>query len=235
MFLTFLQINVSNDTAQVVTQAAEQIQQNGLSFWELSLKGGWIMVPILLLSVLAVYIFFERYFVIQKASKMDNHFMEQITHLIKDGKIGEALSYCDGYQHPVARMIKKGISRIGRPLNDINAAIENVGKLEVAKLEKGLTTVATTAGAAPMLGFLGTVMGMIRAFYDMASVEGGNINVSLLSNGIYTAMVTTVAGLIVGILAYLAYNFLVAKVEKVVNKLEVSTMEFMDVLNAPAE
>lgn len=235
MFFTVLQINVANDTAQAVTQAAEQVQQSGLSFWELSLKGGWMMIPILLLSVLAVYIFFERYFVIQKASKIDGHFMEQITHLIKDGKIGEALSYCDGYQHPVARMIKKGVSRIGRPLNDVNAAIENVGKLEVAKLEKGLTTVATTAGAAPMLGFLGTVMGMIRAFYDMASVEGGNISVSLLSNGIYTAMVTTVAGLIVGILAYLAYNFLVARVEKVVNKLEVSTMEFMDILNAPAE
>jgi len=235
MFLTFLQINVANDTAQVVTQAAEQMQKGGLSFWELSLKGGWMMLPILLLSILAVYIFFERYFVIQKASKMDNHFMEQITQFIKDGKIGEALSYCDGYQHPVARMIKKGISRIGRPLNDVNAAIENVGKLEVAKLEKGLVTVATTAGAAPMLGFLGTVMGMIRAFYDMASIEGGNISVSLLSNGIYTAMVTTVAGLIVGILAYLAYNFLVAKVEKVVNNLEVSTMEFMDILNAPAE
>lgn len=235
MFLSLLQINVVNDTAQAVTQVAEQAQQSGLSFWELSLKGGWMMVPILLLSVLAIYIFFERYFVIQKASKMDNHFMEQITRFIKDGKISEALSFCDGYNHPVAHMMKKGISRIGRPLNDVNTAIENVGKLEVVKLEKGLTTVATTAGAAPMLGFLGTVMGMIRAFYDMASVEGGNINVSLLSNGIYTAMVTTVAGLMVGILAYLAYNFLVARVEKVVNKLEVSTMEFMDVLNAPAE
>ncbi len=235
MLFTLLQINVANDTAMAVNQVAEQAQQNGLSFWDLSLKGGWMMIPILLLSVIAIYIFFERYFVIQKASKMDNHFMDQITNFIKDGKVSEALTYCDSYQHPVARMIKKGISRIGRPLNDVNAAIENVGKLEVAKLEKGLTTVATTAGAAPMLGFLGTVMGMIRAFYDMANVEGGNISVSLLSNGIYTAMVTTVAGLIVGILAYLAYNFLVARVEKVVNKLEVSTLEFMDVLNAPAE
>jgi len=235
MLSFLLQINVVNDTAQAVVQTAEKVQQDGLSFWELSLKGGWMMIPILLLSILAIYIFFERYFVIQKAAKLDEHFMMQITHLIKEGKINEALSYCDGYHHPVSRMIKKGISRIGRPLNDVNAAIENVGKLEVTKLEKGLTTVATAAGAAPMLGFLGTVMGMIRAFYDMASVEGGNINVSLLSNGIYTAMVTTVAGLIVGILAYLAYNFLVARVEKVVTKLETSTMEFMDILNAPAE
>ncbi len=234
--MIFLQINVVQDTVQTVSQIAGDVAtKEGLSFWDLTLKGGWMMVPIALLSVLAIYIFIERYLVINKASKLDQHFMEKIKDYIKDGKINDALKYCDTYEHPLARMIKKGILRIGKPLNDINAAIENVGRLEVAQLEKGLATLATTAGAAPMLGFLGTVMGMIRAFYDMANVEGGNISVQVLSNGIYTAMVTTVAGLIVGILAYLAYNYFVAKVDKVVTQLEAATIDFMDLLNAPAE
>jgi len=232
--MVLLQINVAADTVATITEITSNSVNEGLSFWELTLKGGWMMVPILLLSVIAVYIFVERFIVIRAVNKHDTHFMERIKDYIKEGKIDEALKYCDNFDHPISRMIKKGILRIGKPLNDINAAIENVGKLEVAKLEKGLATLATVSGAAPMLGFLGTVMGMIRAFYDMASVEGGNISVQVLSNGIYTAMVTTVAGLIVGIIAYLAYNFLVAKVEKIVNQLESSTIEFMDLLNAPA-
>jgi len=235
--MVLLQINVVKDTVQTVSEIAGQAagKAEGLSFWDLTLKGGWIMLIILLLSVLAVYIFVERYIAISKVNKIDNHFMEKIKDYIKEGKIDDALKYCDTYNHPVSRMIKKGILRIGKPLNDINAAIENVGSLEVAKLEKGMATLATVAGAAPMFGFLGTVMGMIRAFYDLANVEGGNISVQLLSNGIYTAMVTTVAGLIVGILAYLAYNFLTAKIENVVNQLEAATIEFMDLLYAPAE
>ena len=203
-----------------------------MSYWELALKGGWVMLPIIVLSFIAVYIFFERFFAIRRASVMDINFMNRIKDYIHDGKIESAHALCQSMSNPVARMIEKGISRIGRPLNDVNAAIENVGRLEIYKLEKGLPTLATVAGAAPMIGFLGTVMGMVRAFYDMSNA-GNNIDVALLSNGIYTALITTVAGLIVGIVAYFAYNILVANVEKVVNKLEANTTEFMDLLNEP--
>ena len=200
-----------------------------ISFFDLALKGGWVMLPIVLLSVVAVYIFFERYFAIKKASQIDTNFMNRIRDYIHDGKVDNALTLCQSYSNPTSRMIEKGINRIGRPLADINGAIENTGKLEIYKLEKGLPTLATVAGGAPMIGFLGTVMGMIRAFVDMSSA-GNNIDVSLLSRGIYTALITTVAGLIVGIVAYFAYNILVANVEKVVNKLEASTTEFLDLL-----
>ena len=231
-------MNMISTIQQVTPQTIESMQPAGatgeetLSFIELAMKGGWVMIPILLLSVIAVYIFFERYFVIIKASQENIDFMNRIRDYIHDDKIESALALCQSVYSPVARMIEKGIQRIGRPLNDINVAIENVGKLEIYKLEKGLPTLATVAGAAPMIGFLGTVMGMIRAFYNM-SMAGSNIDVSLLSDGIYTAMVTTVAGLIVGILAYFAYNILVAKVEKVVFRLEAITSAFMDLLNEP--
>ncbi|OFX86764.1 MAG: biopolymer transporter ExbB [Bacteroidetes bacterium GWF2_33_16] len=205
-----------------------------LSFWEMAMKGGWIMIPIVLLSFVAVYIFFERFFAIKKASQTDINFMNKIKDYIHDDKIESALALCQSTNSPVSRMIEKGLQRIGRPLNDINAAIENVGNLEITKLETNLPTLATVSGAAPMIGFLGTVMGMIQAFYSM-SMAGNNIDVSRLADGIYTAMVTTVAGLIVGILAYLAYNILVAKVEKVVFQLEANTSEFMDLLNEPVE
>lgn len=229
-FLMFLQINV---TDSISTEAAEAGELK-LSYWEMALKGGWIMIPIVILSIVAVYIFIERYFAIKKASQTDINFMNRIKDYIHDDKIDSALALCQSTQSPVARMIEKGIQRIGRPLNDINAAIENVGNLEISKLEKNLPALATVSGAAPMIGFLGTVMGMIRAFYDMSNA-GNNIDVGLLSNGIYTAMVTTVAGLMVGIIGYLAYNILVAKVEKVVFQLEANTSEFMDLLNEPVE
>jgi biopolymer transport protein ExbB len=224
--LIFLQVSVAD------TAAADMAGEIRMSYWELAMKGGWVMLPIILLSVIAVYIFFERFFAIKKAAQIDTNFMNRIRDYIHDGKVENALTLCQSYANPTARMIEKGIQRIGRPLEDINGAIENTGKLEVYKLEKGLPTLATVAGGAPMIGFLGTVMGMIRAFYDM-SMAGSNIDVSLLSNGIYTALITTVAGLIVGIVAYFAYNILVARVEKVVNKLEVNTTEFLDLLNEP--
>jgi biopolymer transport protein ExbB len=206
--LILLQISLSENLNNL-----EPLQQGELtmSYWELAFKGGWVMIPILVLSIVAVYIFFERYFAIKKAEKVDFNFMNKIKDYIHDDKIDSAITLCQSSENPVAKMIEKGISRIGRPLNDINAAIENVGKLEIYKLEKGLPTLATVAGAAPMIGFLGTVMGMIRAFYDMSNA-GANIDVSLLPNGIYTAMITTMAGLMVGIIAFLAYNALVAKV-----------------------
>ena len=224
------QINLT-DTVSVGIPI-EEAQE--ISYLELAFKGGWIMVPIILLSIIAVYIFVERFFVIRKASVEDLQFMNRIKDFIHDGKIESALTLCQSTDKPVSRMIEKGIQRIGRPLSDIIAAIENIGKLEIYKLEKGLPTLATVAGAAPMIGFLGTVIGMIIAFYDMANA-GSNIDVSTLSNGIYTALITTVAGLIVGIIAYFAYNILVSKVEKVVFKLEANTTEFMDLLNEPVK
>jgi biopolymer transport protein ExbB len=221
---------------QVVTTETTELSSTGTqeeTFLSLAMKGGWVMLPIILLSIVAVYIFFERYFAINKARKVDINFMNRIRDYIMDGKIDAAKSLCLSTDNPVARMIEKGISRIGRPLNDVTAAIENVGRLEIYKLEKGLPTLATVSGGAPMIGFLGTVIGMVQAFMEM-STSGNNINVSQLSQGIYTALITTVAGLIVGIIAFFAYNILVAKVEKVVNNLEASTTEFMDLLNEPA-
>ncbi|MFO7756730.1 MAG: MotA/TolQ/ExbB proton channel family protein [Bacteroidales bacterium] len=222
-------LNIAFQDPEVILEESEQIT---LSFGELVLKGGWVMVPIILLSVIAIYIFFERFYVITKAGNEDMNFMNRIKDYIYDSKIDAAIALCKSNNSPASRMVEKGITRIGRPLNDVNTTIENIGKLEVYKLEKGLPALATIAGAAPMIGFLGTVIGMIRAFYDMSNA-GNNIDVSLLSNGIYTAMVTTVAGLIVGILAYFAYNILVAKVEKVIFNLEATSTEFMDILNEP--
>ncbi|MDR2910785.1 MAG: MotA/TolQ/ExbB proton channel family protein [Bacteroidales bacterium] len=209
-------------------------QQEGIStkFIDLAMKGGWIMIPIIALSIIAVYIFFDRYFAIRKAGKFDSSLLEKIKMHITTGKIDTAITICRSNPSPASMMLEKGITRIGRPLNDVNTAIENVGNLEISKLEKGLPMLASVAGGAPMIGFLGTVMGMIQAFYDMSNA-GSNIDVTLLSTGIYQAMVTTVAGLIVGIIAYFAYNILVANIEKVVFKMEITTSEFMDLLNEP--
>ncbi len=212
---------------------AAQPEGISLKFIDLAMKGGWIMIPIILLSVVAVYIFFNRYFAIKKADKFDAGLLDRVKIYITGGKIDAALALCRSTDNPASRMLEKGISRIGRPLTDVNAAIEIVGNLEISKLEKGLPVLASVAGGAPMIGFLGTVMGMIQAFYDMSNA-GNNIDVTLLSAGIYQAMVTTVAGLIVGIIAYFAYNILVANVEKVVFKMEATTSEFMDLLNEPA-
>jgi biopolymer transport protein ExbB len=222
---------------QVVTTETSNIQTGGTkeeTFLSLAIKGGWVMIPIFLLSVIAVYIFIERYYAIKKAQKVDVNFMNRIRDYIMDGKIDAAMNLCETTNSPVSHMIHKGISRIGRPLNDVNAAIENVGRLEIYKLEEGLPTLASCAGGAPMLGFFGTVIGMVQSFMSMSSA-GNNISIGLLSEGIYTALITTVAGLLVGIPAYFAYNLLVAKVEKVVNTLEATTTEFMDLLNEPVK
>ena len=205
-----------------------------LTLWDLALKGGWMMIPIVLLSFVAAYIFIERYFVIKKASKEDTNFINRIKDYIHDGKIDAAMALCKSVDSPSARMIEKGINRLGRPLQDISSAIENVGKLEISKLEKGFPTLATIAGAEPMLGFLGTVIGMVESFYAM-SQAGSNIDVSQMSGGIYTALITTAAGLIIGILGFFAYNTLVVKVERVVFNLEATLTEFMDILNEPVK
>ncbi|MDH6534264.1 MotA/TolQ/ExbB proton channel family protein [Parabacteroides sp. 52] len=207
--------------------------QAEINIIDLALKGGWIMGVLLLLSLLAIYIFIQRLIVIRRAGKEDESFMNRIKDYIHEGKVESALNLCRSTQTPSARMIEKGISRLGRPMNDVLVAIENVGNLEVAKLEKGFPVIATTAAGAPMLGFLGTVTGMVRAFFDMANA-GTNVDVALLSGGIYEALVTTVGGLVVGIIALFAYNYLVSQVDNVVNKMEARTMEFMDLLNEPA-
>lgn len=216
-----------------VTVASPEAEEIRLSLWELAKEGGWIMIVLAIFSIIAVYIFSERFITINKASKRDDNFMNLIRNFMIEGKLEEAKDLCKQTDTPISRMIEKGISRIGKPLNDIQTAIENVGNLEVSKLEKGVALIGMISGAAPMLGFLGTVTGMIRAFYDM-SMAGNNIDIELLSAGIYEAMVTTVGGLFVGILAYIFYNIIVAKIDKVVNLLESKSIEFMDVLNEPA-
>jgi len=200
---------------------------------DLAIKGGWIMIPLLLMSMLAIYIFVERMMTIRKAGKEDANFMNNIRDCILNGKIDAAITLCKSTDSPIARMIEKGISRIGRPLQDISASIENTGKLEVYRLERSVALLATVAGAGPMLGFLGTVLGMIKAFFNMANSDQGVV-ISALAGGIYEAMVTTVAGLVVGILAFVFYNLLVASIEKVVYKMEARSIEFLDLLNEPS-
>ena len=231
------QISIAGGEADSLATTTETTVET-LSILDLISSGGvggiLIMFTLFILSVIAIYIFVERYLTIKKAAKEDQNFMNEIKDFIHDGKLEAARSLCKNTSTPIARMIEKGVNRIGKPLGDIAAAIENTGKLELFKLEKNLATLATISGAAPMIGFLGTVIGMILAFHEMASA-GGNIDVEMLAEGIYTAMVTTVAGLVVGIVAYIAYNLLVAKVEKVVFKMEARTTEFMDILNEPAK
>ena len=192
------------------------------------------MIILLILSILAIYIFGNKYWLIHKAGKMDKNFMNDIHDLIHDGKINSALELCRQYDSPIARLIEKGIERIGRPLQDIQTAVENMGNVEIARLEKNLPMLATIAGGAPMIGFLGTVTGMIRAFFNM-STAGNNIDITLLSGGIYEAMVTTVGGLFVGIIAYFGYNFLTSQISNLVFKMENTTIEFIDMLHEPSE
>lgn len=194
-----------------------------------------IMLPLFILSIIAVYIWVERYTAIQKASQIDNSFMSSLKNNVTQGNLDEAKSLCATSHTPVGRMLHKGISRLGRPLDDISTSIENVGKLEVSNMEKNLSILATISGAAPMIGFLGTVIGMMNTFHKMAAgAKTAGIEISDLSEGIMYAMTTTVAGLVVGIIAYLGYNLLVAKVDKVVHKMEDASIEFMDLLNEPA-
>lgn len=205
-----------------------------LSLWKLCVEGGWIMIPLALLALVCIYVFVERLIVIRRAAGTDDTFMKRIRDYIHDGEIESALNLCRANRTPYGRLIEKGISRIGRPMNDVLVAIENTGNLEVAGLSKGLPWLATTAAGAPMLGFLGTVIGMVQAFYSIAS-SGNAAQIGTFAGGIYTALVTTVAGLIVGIAAMFAYNFLVARINKVMNLMEARTMEFMDLLNEPAK
>ncbi len=214
--------------------AAPVSQEMQLSLIDMAVKGGWLMIILLILSIMAIYIFGSKWWMIRKAGSINRNFMKDIRDLIHDGKIKSALALCQKYDSPIARLVEKGIERIGRPLPDIQAAVENMGNVEVARLEKGLPMLATIAGGAPMIGFLGTVTGMINAFFKM-STAGNNIDITLLSGGIYEAMVTTVGGLFVGIIAYFGYNFLTSQISNLVFKMESTTIEFIDMLHEPAE
>ncbi len=219
------------------TEIAENLsEEKTLSIYKLIMEsgmGGLIIICILfLLLAIALYIYFERFFAIKSAAKVDKNFMNQIKDYVSNGKLESADALCKSTNSPTARLIGKGISRIGKPLEDINTAIENAGKLEIYQLEKNVSVLATIAGAAPMIGFLGTVIGMIVAIHEIAN-SGGQIDIKMLSDGLYTAMTTTVAGLIVGIIAYITYNHIVVRTDKVVYQMEAKSTEFLDLLNEP--
>ena len=218
-----------------ITTTVDSLSQAGkepISLLELIMKGGFMMIPIFLFSILAVYIFIERVLTINRASKTPDAFFDKIKELVLKEDLSGARLLCAQSDTPIARMIEKGISRLGSQLKNIEASIENVGKIEIYKLEKNLSLLATTAGAAPMIGFLGTVTGMIRAFIAIAQEEG-TVSPKLLSSGIYEAMVTTAAGLIVGIIAYLGYNYLVTRIQKLIYRMEYTSINFVDLLQEP--
>lgn len=212
-----------------IAEAVPVQQEMSYSLIDMAAKGGWLMLVLLLLSIIAIYLFGKKWWMIRQAGNVDKNFMMDIRDYIREGKVKSAATLCTKYDNPVARMMEAGIQRIGKPLSDIQTAVENTGNVEVARLEKGLPYLATIAGGAPMIGFLGTVIGMVEAFFNMANA-GNNIDITLLSSGIYTAMITTVGGLVVGILAYFGYNYLTARISSVVFKMESSTIEFMDML-----
>ncbi|MDD2513008.1 MAG: MotA/TolQ/ExbB proton channel family protein [Proteiniphilum sp.] len=236
--MTLLQIPSPSDTAQAIYNATQQATAatdiaDKMNAFDLALKGGWIMIVLLVLLLMTIYVLIERTLVINKAGREDDSFMNRIKDYIHDGKIDAALNLCRNTDTPSARMVEKGISRLGRPMGDVMSAIENQGNIEISKLEKGIPVLATSASGAPMIGFLGTVTGMVKAFMSMAGA-GANVDVNILSTGIYEALVTTVGGLIVGIIALFAYNYLSTRIKGIVNRLEMRIMEFMDILNEPA-
>ena len=219
-------------SAEVLEKTTEAGQ---MSLWELFNSGGWLMWVLLALGGVTIFIFVERFLAIRKASKgMNMGFMNRIRDAISDGNIRAAIDMCRRSNTPIARMVEKGIERLGRPMADVQSAIENVANLEVSRLENGLPFLATIAGGAPMIGFLGTVLGMVQTFMDM-SAAGGTVDMALLSGGMYVAMITTVGGLVVGIPAYFGYNYLVAEIEKLVFRMEANSIAFMDILNQPAQ
>ena len=225
-----------NFTLLQTTAVAEQVTEAGqMSLWQLFTSGGWLMWVLLALGGVTIFIFVERFVAIRKASQgMNTGFMNRIRDAISDGNIRAAIDMCRRSNTPIARMVEKGIERLGRPMSDVQNAIENVANLEVSRLENGLPFLATIAGGAPMIGFLGTVIGMVQTFMDM-SAAGGTVDMALLSSGMYVAMITTVGGLLVGIPAYFGYNYLVAAIEKLVFRMEANSIAFMDILNQPVQ
>ena len=228
-------VETSAENPAINTTVTETAENLSISFWDLFMGGGWLMWVLVALAAVMIFIFVERFLAIRKASQIDKHFMNRIRDYILEGNITSAVDLCRRTDSPIARMIEKGIERIGRPMSDIQTAIENVANVEVAKLESGLPWLASISGGAPMIGFLGTVVGMVQVFIDMSANQSGGIELAQLSAGMYVAMVTTVGGLIVGIPAYFAHNYLVARVEKMVFRMEATTIAFMDILNQPVQ
>ena len=221
--------------ADAAAATAESSETLSIGFWDLFMSGGWLMWVLVALAAVMIFIFVERFIAIRKATRLDHHFMNRIRDSILEGNIEAAVDLCRRTDSPVARMIEKGIERIGRPMSDIQTSIENVANVEVAKLESGLPWLASISGGAPMIGFLGTVVGMVQVFIDMSANTSGAIELSQLSAGMYVAMVTTVGGLIVGIPAYFGHNYLVARIEKLIFRMEATTIAFMDILNQPVK
>ncbi len=230
-----LQILLQQIVTDVATSPEVQAVPEKMNLWKMTTYGGPIMILLGIMLAIAVYIFIERVITINKASQEDKSFMNRIKDYIHEGKIDSAKKLSRDVDSPASRMIEKGITRLGRPMSDVLLAVENVGNLEISKLEKSLVILATISGGAPMLGFLGTVTGMVKVFYNMTQNQTGVVQLVDLSSGMYQAMVTTVGGLIVGILAYFAYNYLMSRIDSVVRNLESKTLEFMDLLNEPTK
>ena len=226
-------VDTLNQALQAVSGNMPEATQS-LSILELATKGGWIMIVLLVLSLIAVFVFVQKLIQILAAAREDKHFMARIRDYVQDGKIDSAMKLCEDTDTPAARMVHKGLTRMGRPMQDVLVISENVGNIEIGKLEKGLPGLATIAAGAPMIGFLGTVTGMVRAFFDMANAGSAGVDVALLSGGIYEALVTTVGGLVVGIFTLFAYNYLTSLLGKVQSIMETKTLEFMDLLNEEA-
>jgi biopolymer transport protein ExbB len=237
MTLLFIQAtdtaNKLIDTAKHAGQQLAAVPQEDLRFGDLIIKGGWVMIPIGILAVLGLVIFFERYFTIRKASKNESNLMMQVRSSIVSGNLESAMAICRNSNTPLGRMLQKGLLRIGRPIKDIEGAIENVGKLEVAKLEKNIGILGIVAGIAPMFGFLGTIAGVIKIFYDISKTD--NISMGVISGGLYVKMVTSAAGLFVGIVAYVCYHILNMMVDKIILRLETDAIEFIDLLEEPSK
>jgi biopolymer transport protein ExbB len=235
--MTFLML-IADTAKQVIDTAnhainAPTIPQEELRFGDLLLKGGWVMVPLGILLILALVMFFERYFTIRKASRDESSLMGQVKASIIAGKLDSAIALCRNSNTPLGRMLQKGLLRIGRPIKDIEGAIENIGKLEVSKLEKNIGIIGIVAGIAPMFGFIGTIAGVIKIFYDISKTD--NISMGTISGGLYQKMITSAAGLIVGIIAYVCYQVLNMMVDKVILKLETDAIEFIDLLEEPSK
>ena len=225
-----LQINLNDAAGNAVSQV---VTSQSISLWDLVIKGGWLMLPIAILAFVAIFIFFERFFAIKKAAQFENNFIDRIRDYIHDGKIDAALNLCKSTDRPAARMVEKGLKRLGRPIKEIEDSIEIVGKFEIYNLEKNMVILGVIAGIAPMFGFIGTISGIIKIFYNISLAD--NISIGLIAGGLYEKMVTSAAGLMVGIIAYIFYHWLNVMIEKVVHKLELNAMNFIDLLQEPVK
>jgi biopolymer transport protein ExbB len=231
MNISFILLQIMTDTTATAVQSANGSEGQGISLFDLLLKGGYVMIPILLLSVLSVYLFIERYMYIKKAGKYDPYFLTQINQQLKEGNIKGAIEYCDKSDYAIAKMLQKGLYRLGSPMRDIESAIEYMANVEIAKMEKNLSFLSAIAAIAPMFGFLGTVTGMIKSFYNISISD--NISISIIAGGIYEKMVTSGAGLVVGIVAHVFYVYLNNKIDRTINDMEMKTIEFLDILHRP--